>query len=560
MQPGQPLTFTLGADPEFTLAVNGMQLHARDALCTLAYRRADDSLGFDVPGGNLGWDGHASTAEIRPLPAHSPKELVENIGKIMRKVAELSDGQVSCITSSKFEQVGGHIHIGMPTNYSAILGKNSSVSRGVEKVISRVLGCYAPLQRSTSKETLKKRRAYGQLSDTRAEHRDGVYVVELRAPSAEWLTTPKIAEATLAYVAMCFHEAYYHPTSFVVDKHEIPSTFYKLEELDRLKMEHPNLYGRYAQSIRFLIRKFELYPLFKDQIEYIFDYKRVLKDKEAVNFDVIEGWGLNKRTKNPKVEKDWGEFKKELEQPMRLDPLFRNFTIGGHTIKKCDAFTNEMAGTPSNLKEVVKVVKYAVMKTNFPLKFPVLLFGIKTGNDNVPPILLRCQRGRITRIDDTPFALSTLAKNYILDVALPMLDENSFVYALGLPKIWREPMNEEMILSTFFKLQRDYDVRSKARTTPESEVAESRHDPSFTYYTTNNIWHQTPMAVTWDDNTSGIAPAIRPSAISAREEGLRAERSRVAAELMRQSIDTHMRTDLPSPSDSDDDPLGNVTF
>ena len=50
------------------------------------------------------------------------------------------------------------------------------------------------------------------------------------------------------------------------------------------------------------IRTFELYPIFKKEIDYILNYKKVIDDKEKVDYEILQGWKIVDRKNLTKKE------------------------------------------------------------------------------------------------------------------------------------------------------------------------------------------------------------------------------------------------------------------
>jgi hypothetical protein len=100
------LSLTLGGDPEFEVIVDGEVVPA-DSL--FIFRDGD----VYEP---IGTDGARSTAELRPDPACSPEEYVENFLFLAERVKE--EGVLLSVQGDTYA-LGGHIHIGSPYSYIA---------------------------------------------------------------------------------------------------------------------------------------------------------------------------------------------------------------------------------------------------------------------------------------------------------------------------------------------------------------------------------------------------------------------------------------------------------
>ena len=301
--------FKIGADPEFILTMQGRKVDARQTMELMLNKKTglkynDRKGGFDVKDyGNIGWDGANSTGEIRPEASNDPKQVVNNIGGLFKaftehiKLCDLS-------TISEFSSVGGHIHLEIPKGEKWTKEKGLTIHR-------RLASFYLPILIAENKTNLNLRlkQGYGSIKDMRVEqkftHDDGTpgCTMEFRCPSAEWLTTPKIAAATLSYFAVVYNEILHHPKNFAKFNDIVYKTDKQGDALQTLAiMEFDLLTNSILSKARKYIRTFDMYPAYKDEIEYIFNPKQVIKDKQNANFNIAEGWGLIQKTLPKKSE------------------------------------------------------------------------------------------------------------------------------------------------------------------------------------------------------------------------------------------------------------------
>jgi len=101
---GAEIVLTLGGDPEFEVICDGEVVPA-DSL--LIFR---DGGTYDP----IGTDGASYTAELRPNPAYSPEEYVENFLGLLE---EVKSADVLLSVQGDRYALGGHIHIGSPDDY-----------------------------------------------------------------------------------------------------------------------------------------------------------------------------------------------------------------------------------------------------------------------------------------------------------------------------------------------------------------------------------------------------------------------------------------------------------
>ena len=291
--------FKIGADPEFVLTMQGRKVDARQTMELMLkgktnFKRSNSDMGFDVdPFGNIGWDGASSTAEIRPKAADSPQEVSNNLGGMFKefikhiKICDMS-------TISEFSSVGGHIHLEIPKGEKWSNEKNNNIHR-------RLASFYLPILIAENKTNLNLRlkQGYGSLKDHRIEnhfkYEDGTpgYTLEFRCPSAEWLTTPKLATATMAYMAVVYNEIINHPKSFTKFNDIVYKSDKQGDALQTLAiMEFNLLTDSILNKAKKYVRTFEMYPDYKEEIEYIFNPKQVIKDKQKAEYNIALGWNL----------------------------------------------------------------------------------------------------------------------------------------------------------------------------------------------------------------------------------------------------------------------------
>jgi len=316
------LGFTLGADPECSIVCNGEHFEACDLSSAFSEfgEYEDAHMGVEVPGGIFGYDGCDSTAELRPNPGKTPKELTDNIGAILSAVGRETHGYVKAITHSGMEPNGGHIHISVPPGAMRVDGWGDywEASSSVKKSINWTLFLASPLLRLTSSITRNKRNrdGYGELTDVRYGARgNGVWTAELRFLSAEWMSTPKLTEAVLSYIACVHYEARNHRSKL----EKLYNKYFKSNNIDCANLlllqtwEEKNdpRFNVICQDIQKHIKSFACYPQYKSSIEYVLNAKKVKKDLRAVGYDALAGWGVRSTTPtlreflsaNPTVER-----------------------------------------------------------------------------------------------------------------------------------------------------------------------------------------------------------------------------------------------------------------
>ena len=212
------LKFKLGADPEFNIELDGKKLDAEATINSLLTGKKEFkpcTQGYNiVKFGGIGWDGHSSTAELRPSAEATPQGVVDNIHEILKKFYTLAPS-FTLSTLSRYAPIGGHIHFEFVDKYTKDSGKMNSTAQAIHK---RLMSFMLPITMGENKVNLMVRLKsnYGEYCspsnsfrvDAKFKKPNGQpgYTYELRSPSAEWLTTPKTARATLAYLACVYNE------------------------------------------------------------------------------------------------------------------------------------------------------------------------------------------------------------------------------------------------------------------------------------------------------------------------------------------------------------------
>ena len=370
--------FKIGADPEFILTMQGQKVHAKETMKLLLtphkeFKPGKSDKGFSVGKfGEVGWDGADGTAELRPSPSNSPKEIVKNIAGIL---AAMSKHITICdmTTMSEFCSIGGHIHLEVAKGEMWSAEKTNTIHK-------RMSSFYLPLLISENKTNLSLRlkQGYGTLKDQRIEehfiHDDGKpgYTYEFRSPSAEWLTTPKLAEATLAYMGTVYHEILNNPKNFENFNDLIYKNEKQAEALQNLAiMEFSLLTETIVKTAHKYIKTFEMYDTHKELIEYLFNPAQVIKDKQKANYDITQGWGFAKTATVPK-KKQIMSTKKQIQKIASKEDF--------DALKKV---MNIHYNDDTNVALFAESFKDRVAAFNWKLKNNYFIFGVRKGIDTI---------------------------------------------------------------------------------------------------------------------------------------------------------------------------------
>lgn len=255
----------LGADPEFML---------REAKT----KKMLPASFFFARQGIVGCDNYVirhngpyyPLAELRPLPAVEPKELVEGIKEIMKRALMLVPYRnVQWLAGSMpFAglAIGGHVHF-------------SPIWPSTE--LLHVLDTYLAIPMmllENSKTAQARRRRYGFLGDFRWKSHGGF---EYRALSS-WLISPNIAEAILALarvVVLEYHNLLQRPLLSLRFQH----SFYVHEKEAFLPL---------LPSLRADLSSTKTYQYYADKLDYLFS---MLEEGKRWNEqrDIRQAWGLS---------------------------------------------------------------------------------------------------------------------------------------------------------------------------------------------------------------------------------------------------------------------------
>lgn len=353
--------FKLGADPEFNFVVQNRhtgRLRADSLMKDFFSDKRPTSGGFNIAGGNAGWDGNSATGEIRPKPENSPSGLTANIGKMYAEICKRSPSAVKISVRSDTAPVGGHIHFELDEE-----SKNMSDAKA-RIVQKRLSTFYTPiaLGEDQANQALRLQTSYGRFNDFRRENGK---TYEYRTPSAEWQLTPKICEATLAYLGTVWFEAVHRPKSFTKLEALYPNDRAG-NAVQQLLMSRYTLLGKaIIGEIKKVIKNFEYYPMFKDEIDYILNYEKVLKDKQKSLFCINLGWEFQEsRQPTKKLINNETQIRKRLNN-IDIDRWLELFKIPYNP--------------DTNVKDFVDALKRRILAFDWNLKNEYYMFGMRKG-------------------------------------------------------------------------------------------------------------------------------------------------------------------------------------
>ncbi len=374
-----PFPFKIGGDPEF------LMFHGSKALDTKAILRGflanktniePVELGFRINDiGEIGWDGSSSTGEIRPKASKNVATLTKRIHTLINTIYD-NTPLLDITTLSIGSPIGGHIHLEIPES----LKKDNQAhnwAKNNDKLINKIGKMMAtfimPIIASEHKisafgritEPNHQGKLYGQADDVLIKgHNDNSITLEIRGLSAEWLSSPIITEATLAYIGVCWDEIIkHHETLF--EEPAILKTQRHIDVFQRVMLADNELLETVIiKKIRKLVRKFELYPKFKKEIELILHPDRAYKEKEKRGWNLKTGWILNRKEINPS--------RKDLLDKERV----KKGLIGKEIIKTEEGF-HIPYNDDYNIQAFAKSITDRIEILNWNLNNEYFLFGLK---------------------------------------------------------------------------------------------------------------------------------------------------------------------------------------
>lgn len=272
--------FKIGADPEFNLFQNGENLNAKKTIKKLFRGKTEKGLGYEIERiGNIGWDSWENTAEIRPLPAYTPKELTENIRTLI-KFIQNKKPEIEMSTKSYPDPVGGHLHF-------EIDKQTFADQKELNKIHDIMTIYYLAIKDCEDKENTKKRvNCIPRLKGPSTKIPTGITTYEFKLLNAEWLITPILTQATISIFATIFNEIRNHRNK--IEK-QTPMNKNLIEMIEQRKGGNLLMKGT-MEKLKDNIRTFEYYPTFKKEIELIFEGERVMKKKKELNFNITNLW------------------------------------------------------------------------------------------------------------------------------------------------------------------------------------------------------------------------------------------------------------------------------
>jgi len=173
-------------------------------------------------------------------------------------------------------------------------------------------------------------------------------------------------------MAVVYHEILKHPKNFSNFNDIVYKSDKQGDALQTLAiMEFELLTDNILQKARKYVRTFEMYPQYKNEIEYIFNPKQIIKDKQKADFNIALGWKLLDRQSVPKKSEILSSKKKIMSIAKQKD-----FDILKQVM-------NIHHNDDTNVGVFVENLKDRVAAFNWKLKNNYFIFGIRKGINEI---------------------------------------------------------------------------------------------------------------------------------------------------------------------------------
>ena len=454
----KPFPFKIGADPEFNILIQNQRVSAIKLITALFNKEyKENGLGFDIPNyGQLGWDAVNSTGELRPRASKTPSKVIKSIRNLVKTFTNKS-GLFELSTKCEKAPIGGHIHFELnqdqKTNYDSFGNKQS------DSLMKKFAIFYLPvmLGEDTINLRIRLRGNYGELNDYRIQNIKNTKTLEFRTPTAEWLTTPEIAEATIAYLATVYNQIVNHPKTIENYKQIFLQSHKQTKALQELTLTHYiPLTKIIMQKIRKAIKEFEFYPHYKEEIELILNPEKILAIKKKANYDIVQGWGFANKNMPTKRELLTEKSVKTAAMKTNLDVLM--------------PLVRMPYNDDTNVSSFVKEIQKRVIAFNWKLKYHYFLFGLKPGIEdyfifNANKHILY-GRHQLKTLSDADCIAETIDRmtNRFLAIQLgssPNSETKNKYFIIGIPYKIRIDLKTKPLIEFVYEIEKGYSQKPK---------------------------------------------------------------------------------------------------
>lgn len=474
--PRKEFPFLMGSDPEFTVLFQNKKIQADRLMKKVCkgVQWGENGMGWRVPEmkGEFGFDGCASTGEIRPDPAKSVDECVENMRSILTNAHKFLS-TFSLSTLSTHAPIGGHLHLDIPNNWT---------ENQVKEALRKLLSFYLPItlnENPISRAIRSNGGNYGKIDDFKLmSHRSGNTSIEIRCPSAEWITTPEVMAATLAYVGTVWHELLNNQTNFKKFSKILMRNNQQLKVMQEMAIgNHPLMVEMLFKQIKGAVKTFEFYKEYKKEIDLMLTPKKMIALKTQAQFELFTGWGLNKSTK--KIVKKTFLSNKKVNEELKKKNLSQDFT-NQITLPHND---------DKNVAVFANALEERMLALNWNPKYRFYLFGIKAGIEE--PIagtrdgkivlgkqFIKNENDRsaivMTMMRMTERGESVWSKDTIVDPIKGLTFDERPVVAFGIPASWRG----DKITKTSKVLELIWNIDKRGKFESTQPVQRKEEDPT----------------------------------------------------------------------------------
>lgn len=360
------LPFKIGGDPELLLFYGDKHINAGQAVPKFfegKFTKSPNSMGYLVrEHGSFGWDGASPTCEIRPKESDSIETLTKNIQELFVAAHETMP-LFDMSTLSIGRPVGGHFHVDAPAEFM----NDEKLLNKTKKIIAALLLPILASEHKLSSTQRTKGGGYGEISDIRVHTDFGTGTFELRGPSSEWLTSEKICRSTLAYIAVIWNEIIKNHVKLGKNEMVFKSLMQTKAMQDMIIADYKPLATMMTELVSKQVKTFELYPQYKEEVDFILDPKAVYKEKEAAGWNITNGWNL----KNEKVAG-----KRDLLAKNKIKEKIKSMNIELFMTTFSIAYNDDY-----NVASFANAITERIAATNWNLTNEYFLFGLKKGTE-----------------------------------------------------------------------------------------------------------------------------------------------------------------------------------
>lgn len=435
--PRKEFPFLMGSDPEFTVVFQNKKIQADRLLKKVCGKLPWNQMGWRVEGmkGEFGFDGCGGTGEIRPDPENTVDKCVDNFKNILTNAHKYVGG-FELSTISTFAPIGGHLHVDIPNDWS---------EDKIKEAHRKLMSFYLPIilnENPISRAIRTGSGSYGKIEDYRVmEHRSGKRTLEVRCPSAEWITTPEVMASTLAYIGTVWHEVINNKDNIKKFSKIIMRNTQQLKIMQEMATgNHPLMVEIIFKQIKTAVKTFEFYKEYKEEIDRMLTPKKMISLKTEAKFELFTGWGLNKQDKRI-VKKTFLSEKKineELKKKNIDSEIAAQMTLPYNNDKNVSIFANAL--------------EERMLALGWKPKYKFYLFGIKEG---IEEPFAGTENGRVVlgknlikNEKDRQAIILTLSRvagrgtniwatDTIIDPIKGIVFDQREVVAFGIPASWR---------------------------------------------------------------------------------------------------------------------------